>query len=116
MVYAYAMWISPSFQVRVINVFDKAASGHGDKAVAIAQNNEDLKSLIEQRDQLMLAATTQAERNEIERLTNEISKHTKPSAQKLAMMRGKGKKFAENELSRINNIIQLDIFNGSLIK
>lgn len=114
LVYKYAMWVDVDFEIKVIDVFDSATSGHGDRAVAIAQNNEDLKSLIEQRDQLILNATTQSERNEIERLTNEISKHTKPSAQKLAMMRGKGKKFAESELDRINGIIQLDIFNGSL--
>ena len=114
LVYKYAMWVDVDFEIKVIDVFDSATSGHGDRAVAIAQNNEDLKSLIEQRDQLILNATTQSERNEIERLTTEISKHTNPSAQKLAMMRGKGKKFAESELDRINGIIQLDIFNGSL--
>lgn len=114
MLIAYAMWVSPEFMVKVIDVFFAASSGHGDKAVAIAQGNEELKSLLDQRDSLILTAATQSERNEIERLTNEISKHTKPSAQKLAMMRGKGKKFAESELDRINGIIQLDIFNGSL--
>lgn len=114
MIIAYAIYVSADMHMKVIDVFISAVDGHGDKAVAIAQGNEELKSLLEQRDRLILTATSQSERNEIERLTNEISKHTKPSAQKLAMMRGKGKKFAESELDRINGIIQLDIFNGSL--
>ena len=114
LVYKYAMWVDVDFEINVIDVFDSAASGHGDMAVAIAQNNEDLKALIDKRDNLILTASTQSERNEIERLTNEISKYTKPSAQKLAMMRGKGKKFAESELERINLLIQLDMFKGEL--
>lgn len=113
-VYAYAMWISPKFQVKVIDVFDSASSGNGDKAVAIAQGNEELKALVDKRDNLIYTALTQSERDEIERLTSEISKHVRPSAQNLQMMRGKGKKYAEYELSRINASLQLDMFSGSL--
>ena len=114
MIVAYAIYVSADMHMKVIDVFISAASGHGEKAVAIAQNNEDLISLLDKRDELFLTASTQSERNEIERLENEISKHTRPSAQKLKMMRGRGKKFVESELSRINSLIQLDIFNGSL--
>lgn len=114
MLIAYAMWVSPEFMVKVIDVFFAASSGHGDKAVAIAQGNEELKALLEMRDNLIYTASTQSERDEIERLTSEISKHARPSAQNLQMMRGKGKKYAEYELSRINASLQLDMFSGSL--
>lgn len=114
MLIAYAMWVSPEFMVKVIDVFFAASSGHGDKAVAIAQGNEELKALVEKRDNLIYIASTQSERDEIERLTSEISKHVRPSAQNLQMMRGKGKKYAEYELSRINASLQLDMFSGSL--
>ena len=87
MIVAYAIYVSADMHMKVIDVFISAASGHGEKAVAIAQNNEDLISLLDKRDELFLTASTQSERNEIERLTNEISKHTKPSAQKLATRR-----------------------------
>lgn len=114
MLIAYAMWVSPEFMVKVIDVFFAASSGNGDKAVAIAQGNEELKALVDKRDNLICTASTQSERDEIERLTSEISKHVRPSAQNLQMMRGKGKKYAEYELSRINASLQLDMFSGSL--
>lgn len=114
MIIAYAIYVSADMHMKVIDVFISAAYGNGDKAVAIAQGNEELKALVDKRDNLIYTASTQSERDEIERLTSEISKHVRPSAQNLQMMRGKGKKYAEYELSRINASLQLDMFSGSL--
>lgn len=113
-VYAYAMWISPEFQVRVIETFDAAATGQGDKAVAIAKDDSELKNLIDERDKLIISAESQSDRDEIERLTSIISMKTSNAGSALSAIRGKGKKFAERELNRINNKIQLDMFNGGI--
>lgn len=114
LVYAYAIYVSADFHLKVIDVFDSAANGRGDSAVAIAKNDVNLKDLIEKRDSLILTASTQKERDEIERLTSLIHQKSSPAGRVLSMVRGKGKSYAERELFRVNSLVQLDIFNGEI--
>lgn len=114
LVYKYAMWVDVDFEIKVIETFDAAATGQGDKAVAIAKDDYDLKNIIDERDRLIVNAEYQSDRDEIERLTSIISMKTSNAGSALSAIRGKGKKFAERELNRINNKIQLDMFNGGI--
>lgn len=114
LVYKYAMWVDVDFEIKVIDVFDSAVNGRGDSAVAIAKGNVQLRDLIDKRDGLILIASTQQERDEVERLTSLIHKEVSPAARVLSMVRGKGKGYVECELNRINSLVQLDIFNGDL--
>ena len=114
LVYAYAIYVSADFHLKVIDVFDSAVNGRGDSAVAIAKGDIQLRDLIDKRDSLILIASTQKERDEVERLTSLIHKEVSPAARALSMVRGKGKEYAECELSRINSLVQLDIFNGEV--
>ena len=114
LVYAYAMWVDVSFLVRVVDVFHSAVNGRGDSAVAIAKGDFDLQEIVNKRDELILKASTQAERDEVERLTCMISQKVSPAARQLQMVRGKGKKYAQDELNRINELVQIDMFNGQL--
>lgn len=114
LVYAYAMYVSAEFMLKVIDVFDAAAHGDGVKAVAIAQNNMELKALIDERDILMLSDATQETRDRIELLTSKISLEVKPMAQGMRMLRGKGKAKALTVIEEMNLSIQLDMFAGKL--
>lgn len=114
LVYAYAIYVSAEFHLKVIDVFDSAVNGRGDSAVAIAKGDIQLGDLIDKRDSLIIIARTQKERDEVERLTSLIHKKVSPAARALSMVRGKGKEYAECELSRINSLVQLDIFNGEV--
>lgn len=114
LVYAYGMYVSSEFMLKVIDVFNAAANGDGVKAVAIAQNNEELKAMIDERDFLMLSDPNQQVRDRIEILTSQISKEVKPMAQGLNMLRGKGKNKALTVINEMNQAIQLDMFAGKL--
>lgn len=114
LVYAYGMYVSAEFMLKVIDVFDAAAHGDGVKAVAIAQGNEELKAMIDERDILMLSDPNQQVRDRIEILTSQISKEVKPMAQGLNMLRGKGKNKALTVINEMNQAIQLDMFAGKL--
>ncbi len=113
-VYKYAMWVDVDFEIKVIDVFDSAVNGRGDSAVAIAKGDFDLQEIVNKRDELILTASTQSERDEVERLTCMISQKVSPAARQLQMVRGKGKKYAQCELNRINELVQIDMFNGQL--
>ncbi len=114
LVYAYGMYVSADFMLKVIDVFDAAAHGDGVKAVAIAQNNSELKAMIDERDMLMLADASQETRDRIELLTSKISREVKPMAQGLGMLRGRGRSKAITVINGMNQSIQLDIFEGKL--
>ena len=114
LVYAYGIYVSSEFMLKVIDVFDAAAHGDGVKAVAIAQGNQELKSMIDERDILMLSEPTQQVRDRIELLTSHISNEVKPMAQGLNMLRGKGKRKALTVINDMNLSIQLDMFSGKL--
>ena len=105
LVYKYAAWINPDFEVRVFKTFEAVKNGDAHKAVAIASNNDRLLKIIAKRDSILsskIAAGKKADKLCL--LENEWIDLMSSAGKTLAIGRGQPMLFKQAEEQVLNEI------------